>query len=180
MKHTLLISALAAILCIAGCTSSENDFDRVHIGEQLPEFTAITGMFGNSTVSISSADFAGKKGLIVFFTTTCPDCKREMPKIEQVWQNLRGEQNVVIAAISRGNSPQQVADYWTSVDETYSKVPFSMPYYFDHDRALYGKFAESGVPRVYMIDSQGVIRRIIVENVPYDAEELTAMLEELE
>jgi hypothetical protein len=40
-----------------------------------------------------------------------------------------------------------------------------MGYYTDADRSVFNKFANSTIPRIYMIDADGVIRWMAVEEL---------------
>ena len=183
MKNTLLLLLLTAACALAsGCTNTESgyeQYDRLSVGDAIPSFD-LGGLEDGEPVAISSADFAGRQGLIVFFSYSCGDCHREMPKIEQVWNMLGGDPDVRIAVVSRDGSAEDVADYWASTDDRYGKTPFTMPYYFDPGRELYGAFAEQGVPRIYVIDRSGVIREIFRERLPLDAAELAALVKSME
>lgn len=176
MKKILIIVsiALGAIVALS-CVSEDKGSTGKSLGagDSMPTFGTLNGYHGEVPVTINSTDFSGKKGLIAFFSSSCGDCLREMPKIQGVWDALKDDASVVIAPIARKESRQEVEAYW-------ERVSFTMPYYLDTDRSVYALFADSYVPRFFFIDSSGVIRHSIVEETALDAADMVKLIEEME
>lgn len=132
----------------------------VQEGDRLPEFSVTDGAGG----TLTDKDFQGKKSYLVFFVTTCGDCKRELPRMEQLYRLLREEPDCQVIAIARKQGKEVIDAYWEASD-------FTMPKYLDPDRKVYNKFANSMVPRVYLVDPQGIVRWMGIETFePSDTE----------
>lgn len=108
-------------------------------GDLLPEFTII--MDDGST--LSTGDLAGAPSLVMLFTTKCPDCRRELPVVEQL-HRLRPELRIV--CIAREESADNIESYWRENGLT-------LPYSPQPDRKIYNLFATETVPRIYIADS---------------------------
>ncbi len=178
MKRIITLTALLfSMLLPAGCISGDEDEARVenHVrqGDEIPSFNDMEGFLnGAPAAELSSDDFSGKSGMIFFFASYCPDCRSAMGKIEAVWQQLKDDENIVIAPISRqsnGETPETVREYW-------DEKGYTMPYYLDTDRQLYDKFANITIPRLYIIDAGRKVTRMFVGTIPDDPQEIIALL----
>ena len=104
----------------------------------MPEFRTHT--IGG--VNVASSDLLGKPGLVVFFSTTCPDCKVQMPEVEAAYRRLGDD--VAFLAIAREEDEQTVSRYW--------KDPGNRDLYNRFDRG-----SGSGVPLVVFFNEEGVV-----------------------
>ena len=177
-KHYILY-LFAALCCgLPSCVGEPDNNNKkeglVKVGDHVPSFT----VYDDEGNAFSSSEFAGKQSLLLFFDITCGDCKREFPKIEQVWNSLKDSPDFCMVTISRvtaGKTREEdieaVNDYWSS--------GFTMPKYFDNNRQVYNLFTEAYVPRVYLIDKQGIVRWMAIENVNLTAAELVEKIKSL-
>lgn len=171
MKPAIIIKLLAATAILTACVTGEPDpeyVNYVEVGDTVPSFTA-TGPGG----TFASPDgFTGKTSVLVLFNTGCPDCAREMPKIHALWEKIADDPTRQVVAIARAQTAEEVAADWLYGE---------MGYYPDPDRAIFNKFADSYIPRIYIIDSDGVIRWMAVEELlNEDGSEMSAaQLEEM-
>lgn len=139
-----LTPLLFFILSLLICSCVEEDFiegkSLINIGDKVPEFSVI---MKNGT-QISTEDLIGRKSLIMFFTTRCPDCRKTLPIIEEVHRLLP---DIMIICISRDESNAGIESYWNANDLT-------LPYSAQSDRRIYNLFATESVPRIYISDEQ--------------------------
>lgn len=156
MKKLALI--LLIIPALHACITEKRDVvvNYVNENDPVPSFSVRTPHDANP-VAYTASDFIGKRSLIVFFWTPCGDCRREMPKIHEVWEQFKNDGDFQLVAVSRGESAQTVADYWS--DSGYS----GMPYYLDPDRSAFAQFANNTVPRLYLIGREGLISHMEIE-----------------
>lgn len=66
-------------------------------GDELPSFSVTL----NDGTEISNESLSGKVSVIVFFNTECPDCRKELPVIQDVYEYFKNCENVVLFAVSR-------------------------------------------------------------------------------
>ena len=135
--------AMATILvsCIKDDVADSSSL--ISEGDHLPKFTIIM----NDGIFLSTGELAGAPSVIMLFTTKCPDCRRELPVMEQL-HRLRPELRIV--CIAREENAYEIADYWRENGLTLSYSP-------QPDRKIYNLFATETVPRTYIADSHCIV-----------------------
>ena len=98
----------------------------------------------------SSTSLRGKHIYLVFFNTECQDCQRELPKLQRLYETIRGDSARAFLAISREEGKEQIEAYWRQKGLT---LPFSP----QPNRSVYNLFATSGIPQYYEVDESGTI-----------------------
>lgn len=119
------------------------------VGDTLPQFSV--ELFDGSIVSRNS--LAGKTSVIVFFNTACPDCQKELPVIQKLWESYGTDPDFKLIAIAREEDSESIAEYW-------ELNHFTIPWSPQDTRSVYNLFATSGIPRIYISDKQEIIRYI--------------------
>lgn len=138
-------------------------------GDPVPDFT-VSDDKGNT---FSSSEFTGKRSLLVFFNTGCDDCQEIMPDLNnKVWETYKDNPDYLLITISRGETAEAVNNYWGN-----KKNNFTMPAYLDPDRRVFSYFANSTVPRLYIINKEGIIERMFVEKLNVSIEKLIELIE---
>lgn len=141
----LLAAAAFMFSCIKGDTENT---DVLVVGNPVPEFVAREG---DSPEFVSPGGFMGKTTLLVFFTTWCPNCTEEMPKVSYIHNRLSGNEAAQVITIAREEAAAIVRPYW--LVSGYG----AMPWYADETGDIYRLFATKYIPRLYIIDPQGKI-----------------------
>jgi len=138
----------------ASCLSDGSDEveNYVQVGDVVPGFV-ITEDNGDR---FDSSSLSGKKTVLMFFNTGCPDCEREMPIVDEAWRTLEGDPDVVFVAIARGQTAADTDAYWQTHQLT-------LPKFHDPKATVFGLFANSYVPRLYIIDRERVVRWMGIE-----------------
>ena len=146
MYKYLSILYILLACSLQGCLSDEPKGTALKPGDSLPFF----GVELSDGKIVSNASLVGKVGVIVFFNTDCPDCQKELPVIQKLWDELKDDFQIVIAPIAREENAQHIASYW-------SKNNMTMPYSPQESRAIYNLFASSAIPRIFISNPDGVI-----------------------
>ena len=136
---------MALVMMAVSCDKTAKE--HFQIGETLPEFS-VTTLDGEN---LSTASLKGKPSIVVLFTSTCPDCHKQLPEIEEVFANHKADINVL--AISRGEDAKTVEAFWEDRG-------FTMPVAAPGDRVIYDLFdrgSATGVPQVYISNLKGEI-----------------------
>lgn len=171
MGQIVKIIAAAGFFLLTGCLGKNggNGIENyVTVGDKLPHFE-VTGPSGTL---VSPDAFDGKRAVVCLFRSTCPDCQRELPKVQSAWEEFGDDPGFVFAAISRGETAETVAAYWTEND-------LGIPYYLDEDKTVFAKFANSYVPRLYLVGTDGRIALMAIETFDFDADGLKDKIREL-
>jgi peroxiredoxin len=143
-------------LLLTGCSSIEDDEtkERVAVGDRVPLFSVEMVKDGERS-TFSTAQLTGET-VIVFFNTTCPDCQRDLPKLNQYYLKHKVDEGFQMVAISREEGEEDVAAYWKDKG-------LQIPYSAQNDRRIYELFASSIIPRVYFVSAQGIVTRVFIE-----------------
>ncbi len=175
MLRKKIAVALLSTLTMVGCVSEKQGGDLVKVGDPVPAFT-VTGGSSEGTRTFSQADFVGKRSMIIFFATWCPDCRRELPIVHEAWLKLRNRPDFQLVAISREEAAETVSTYWSSTSEI-KPLPFdAMPWWLDGDRSAFRTFADSTIPRVYFVDTRGEIATVAVETFELTADKIVELI----
>lgn len=155
MKKNFSAYAMSLLMLLLTSCSMADDEDTkdkndniVNVGNPLPTFTIIV----NNGTHLSTSDLIGKPSVIIFFSTTCPDCQHQLPELNRRY--LAHGNDTTFIAISREQGEADVAAYWK---ENY----LSLPYSAQKDRTIYSLFARKGIPRIYIADAKGIVKEII-------------------
>lgn len=152
--------------CVSDSENSPNKIiNHINVGSSIPDFTVSDG---NGNV-FNSKEFAGKRSLLVFFHTDCNDCKRELPLIEQVYRELLPESGCLVVTIAREQPFAEVDKYWNDNG-------FTMPKYIDSNRTVYSLFANSVIPRLYVINTKGEVTWMAIEQSNVSVEQLVNLI----
>ncbi len=119
-------------------------------GHSLPQFSVTT----NDGKRISTDSLRGKTSIIVFFNTSCRDCRRELPLLQRL-QREQGD-NLHILCISRAEKAESVLRFW-------QQEALTLPFSAQSDREVYHLFARRGIPKVYIADAGGKVVRVFSE-----------------
>ena len=158
MNKVKLLSIMLLCLVFAGCSSIHEDnevVERVKVGDRVPSFTV--DVVDNGVHSTFSTAHLTGETVIVFFSTLCSDCQRELPELNDYYLRHKDDDGFQMVAISRGEGESMVAPYW----EEYG---LDIPYSAQEDRRIYELFASSIVPRVYFVSAQGLVTRVLIED----------------
>ena len=164
--------ALALLLTLGSATADEkldHTLSPVATPVEAPAFR-LKDMDGSE---MALADFRGKVVLLNFWATWCPPCRREMPSMERVHQELNAGPFSVIA-INEYESPDHVFAYVSqlSTDPTF-------PILFDPDSAVSELYKVRGLPTTYLIDKHGRIRYRAIGGREYDHPEVLGTIRAL-
>ncbi len=138
---------------------------RIKTGDKMPAFT-IKSDKGN----LSSADLKGKVVLVNLFATWCGPCQTELAAVEKtLWSEFKNNKDFKLLVIGREHDDAELKKY-------NEKKGFTFPLYPDKDRSIYNLFAESYIPRTYLIDKNG---KVIYTSTGYKEEEFKELMEKI-
>jgi peroxiredoxin len=168
----LIICALLSTLALAGCVGEKKnggEINSLSVGMPMPAFSVANP--DGSTVS--SDDLAGERSVIVFFRTTCPDCSREMPNVNEAYAQLIGSGVRFVTISKEDNAATAVPEYWKATN-------MLMPWYLDPAGDAFTAFGVGYVPTIYLFGSDGKVAHVEVETFGFSVEGLIEMILALE
>ncbi len=174
-QQWMLVGGVVAMLGAglwAGTHFIGDEFYDVRVGSSAPGFNAVD--IANSDGAVKSlSDYRGKVILLNIWATWCEPCRREMPSMQAVHQDLESK-GLAIVAVSVDDPDampvirQFVDDYGLTFDVLHDQTELF--------RAVYRYV---GVPETYIIDRSGVIRRKMISDHDWNSAENRRFIESL-
>ncbi|KPU43065.1 thiol-disulfide oxidoreductase ResA [Oxobacter pfennigii] len=131
--------------------STENGVNKetgITQGKQAPDFT-LYDIEGNE---VKLSDYRGKKVLLNFFGVWCIWCTREMPGFMKVYNEYR-DKNIELLVVDYNDSLDVVTEYL-------KENSFGIKPVMDTDGKVSQLFAIRGFPTTFIIDEDGIIKRV--------------------
>lgn len=148
--------ALLALSCNAVNDGDDTNVkEYVKVGDRVPLFSVQTVLADSTTATFTTARLTGET-VIVLFNTSCGDCRRELPRMNEYYLQHRGDKGFQMVAISREEGAESIAAFWR-------EQGLEIPYSAQTDRRIYNLFASSIIPRTYFCSADGIITQILVE-----------------
>lgn len=116
---------------------------------------------------VSLASLRGKAVLIDFWATWCPPCLLEIPELNAILEETRGE-SIEILAISVDAMSLEALEQWVKANGVAYPVALG-------DSELAAAFGADGFPYHVLVDSNGRIRARLASGF-HDRDELRALL----
>lgn len=144
------IYLLISLLGFCSCIYDDQNAYELKVGDYLPDFSVEM----NDGTRISSSYLKETVSCIVFFHTTCPDCRETLPEVQKLYDRFSSDVRFVL--ISREETDASIAGYW-------KENSLTMPYSAQSDRSVYSIFAQSRIPRVYICSKGGKIEAVFTD-----------------
>ena len=137
----------------------KTDFvEKVRVGDSLPEFR-VTDLVGGNWTGDGLAH-SGKVVVILFFNPGCEDCRKEMPRLSSAYNHLEevyGEEHIQFIGIGRESNETQTMEFVQKFGVRFPMCP-------QKDRKVFELFATLSIPRIYITDTEGIVRYIHNDN----------------
>ncbi len=122
--------------------------------------------------SHSLEDYRGKVVFLNFWATWCPPCRAEMPSMERLYQDMEG-QNFMMLAVNLQEDRKKVADFVQTEG-------YSFPVLLDQTGMVGGReYGVQAIPTTYLIDADGTILGRVSGTREWDTPQMASLLQEL-
>lgn len=115
-------------------------------GAKAPDFT-LPGLNGEM---IRLADQKGKVVFLNIWATWCPPCVQEMPSMEKLYQQLKGEDFEILAVSIDKKGTEAVLPFMKKHNLSFTAL-------IDSKESMKYKYQTTGVPETFIIDKNGII-----------------------
>lgn len=157
----ILIRVFMMAFLLVGCTIDDHkdspdpdETSLIKVGDRLPSFS-VDMITGEGRGVFSTLRLTGRT-VIVFFHTSCSDCHRELPKLNDYYLSHRDENGFQMVAIAREEQQESIAAFW---QEHHLAIPYSP----QPDRRIYSLFATQTIPRAYLCSADGIVQWMGIE-----------------
>jgi peroxiredoxin len=172
---TLLLGFMVVAAWVA-----RDRFQPVVAGELAPDFS-VQDLNGDP---VSLSDYEGKVVLLNIWATWCGPCKEEMPSMERLYREMKGEDFEILAVSvdaalgetdqqgNPGSSKDRLADFA-------SEYGLTFPILHDPDGRIQTTYQTTGVPESFLLDREGVIRRRLAGATVWDHDRYRELIRSL-
>ena len=163
-KWPFILAGIFAGLCLCVCISAgamvffapsiyqfSLNQSSLKVGTPAPDFEAKA--LNGETIQLS--EFRGEPVLLTFGTTWCPDCRLEVPLVQELHES---HPELIILLVDSNESQGIVQDFVGEFGITY-------PVLLDSDGAISRKYQIFAIPTALFIDSDGIIQAKLIESV---------------
>ena len=99
--------------------------------------------------SVNLQDYRGRFVLLNFWATWCSPCLKEMPDLENAYNEM-GQEKLVVLAIGMGESVKKIKAF-------FNKYGFTFPLLADNRMKITKLYGVRNIPVTYLIDPDGVV-----------------------
>lgn len=153
-SRTLMRILVLAVIFVAVGFALYNGFIKdktvVKIGEPAPNF--VLPKLGGGEMQL--ADLKGQGVVLNFWGTWCDPCRKEMPALEQAYQQYK-DKGVLVIGVNIGESEVVVSRFIDNLNLTF-------PMLMDKKAEITNLYEVGQIPSTYFINPDGVVNNIIV------------------
>ena len=142
----------------------------IKTGDTAPDFSV--EMLDGRILKLS--DMKGKVVLINFWATWCGPCMQEFQVIpEKLLKRFEGNSDFVFIPVSREETRETVSKKMIQLKESGIDFPVGL----DPDKSVYSLYAESYIPRNYLINREG---EVVYATIGYEEKEFAELVDTIE
>jgi peroxiredoxin len=117
-------------------------------------------------------DYKGKVVFLNIWATWCPPCRDEMPSIEKLYKELKGEDFEILAVSVDAPGAKVVAPFM-------KEYHLSFPVLLDPEGTIKNLYGTIGVPESFIINKEGRIEQIIIGPMDWAAPDVVGFFRDL-
>lgn len=157
LKSIILVAVIAVVAGIfifhQGQQKTGNPAGRslVAVGGPAPDF-ALPNLKGDL---VRLSDYRGKVVFLNIWATWCSPCRQEMPSMEKLYQEMKGEAFEMLAVSIDALGAASVAPF-------VSDMKLTFPVLLDPQGAIQSLYNTTGVPESFIIDKNGIVGAKII------------------
>jgi len=140
----------------------------VRVGLPAPDFT----FPGLDRKKISLSDYRGKVVFVNIWATWCPPCVEEMPSMQKLYQNLKGEHFEILAVSIDSKGAKVVAPFM-------KKYKLTFPALIDSMGTIKRIYKTTGVPESYIIDKDGILAKKVIGPLDWSQPDILRLFRDL-
>lgn len=99
--------------------------------------------------TVNLQDYRGRFVLLNFWATWCSPCLKEMPDLENAYNEM-GQEKLVVLAVGMGESVEKIKAF-------FNKYGFTFPLLADNRMKITKLYGVRNIPVTYLIDPDGVV-----------------------
>ena len=143
LRTLILVIMAGAVVYTLYANFTKDDIQKVAVGKTAPDFSLVD-MEGNKH---KLSDYRGQGVFLNFWATWCKPCEREMPYIDNQYQEFK-DKGVTVLTVDVGESELVVNNF-------IEKYDLSFPVMIDKDGQVQTAYKIDPLPFTFLIDKDG-------------------------
>ena len=127
------------------------NYSPIETGQPAPNFT-LPDLDGKM---VKLSNYRGPVVMVNIWATWCPPCVDEMPSMERLYNELKGENFEILAVSIDALGAQAVAPFM-------KKYNLSFPALIDPDGTISALYKSTGVPESFIVNQEGILIKKII------------------
>lgn len=152
MKTTIRKPLLASTAMVMMALFWSATVTAVEEGELAPDFTLPGVRASDSEVQLSKLQ--GKVVYVDFWASWCLPCLRSLPQVNELYEQYR-DQGFEVVAITIDDPVEDATEFLDDLE-----VPLAYPVVLDANADVMDQYRVVGMPTSFLIDRDGVIRKV--------------------
>ncbi|MFT8321483.1 MAG: thiol-disulfide oxidoreductase ResA [Bacillus sp. (in: firmicutes)] len=145
LRTAVLLLLFAAAVYTIYASVTNNQADKIQIGQQAPDFVLIDQKGKQQKLS----NYKGQGIFLNFWATWCKPCEKEMPLINELYNQYK-QHKVQVFSINVGEST-------LTVNRFIEEYGLTFPTMIDSDESVQEAYAINPLPVTFLIDKNGGI-----------------------
>ncbi len=162
--------AVVVVILLQGKDALFKPSQKTRVAQGLPAPTFIFPGLDGKAIDLQA--YKGKVVFVNIWATWCPPCREEMPSMERLYQELKGEDFEILAVSVDGAGAAVVAPFM-------KKYHLSFPALLDPKGTTQDLFGTTGVPESFIINREGVIEKIVIGPMDWATPEVVRYFRDL-
>jgi len=169
-------SSLVLVMALLWGAGAVHSAEVAAVGKEALDFTL--PYLTDSSKELTLSDYYGqgkdrKKAIILtFFASWCAPCKKELPRLEALWERL-GERGLLIVDVCVDNLSAEKAK------QIIAKAKVTFPVLHDRFTIVKDRYGVRGLPTMFLLDGEGTILKTYHGFAPAIEKEVTQRVEAL-
>jgi peroxiredoxin len=110
----------------------------------------------------SLSGYRGQIVVINFWATWCSPCRREMPSLQRLWEQLRERGGMMLAVNDWDDSPEDITQFFKT-------MAVDFPILLGRKEELMERWPIRGLPTTYIVDPEGRVAYKVEGDLEWDA-----------
>ena len=112
----------------------------------------------NEGAQVQLSDYKFRSKVVVFWASWCPDCQKELPIIQRLYEKYQDKVDFFMVDIVDGERETLETSH-----KFLRNQGFTFPVYIDQDLQAFKFFDVKAIPTIFIVDKDGIVKQIYVE-----------------
>lgn len=112
----------------------------------------------NEGAQVQLSDYKFRPKVVVFWASWCPDCQKELPIIQRLYDKYQDKVDFFMVDIVDGERETLETSH-----QFLRNQGFTFPVYIDQDLQAFKFFDVKAIPTIFIVDKDGIVKQIYVE-----------------